>query len=263
MTDPQASKQTPPPAAPRSALEALLERTRAAPLMERFPVEVAGRMLGPEAVVRHLRPYVTARRRQRIDRVVAGRTYAVAPVVEGLANVGNVSAVLRTAEALGCQAVHVVETGGRYKQSERTSRGAEKWLDLWRWSAPGACARHLKARGYRLVAMHLDAEAVPIDTIDFTQRTALVFGNERDGVSEAMRAACDLACVVPIGGFTESFNVSVAAAVALYHARQDRLARQGRHGDLSKAEQAALRADFYLRSVGRAEAILRRKLHDS
>ncbi len=266
MADSQAAQHPPPHVAPEAGPEAapsaaphvLLRQARERPLMERFPLEVAGRRLTAADVVRHLRPFVTERRRRRIDAVIAGRTYQLAPVVEGLTNVGNVGAVMRSAEALGCQAFHVVTTGGRYKQSERTSQGAEKWLDLWRWPSAEACAEHLRTRGYRLVAMHLDADAVPIDALDFTQRTALVFGNERDGVSEAMLDACDRTCAVPTGGFTESFNVSVAAAGALYHARQGRQRRQGRHGDLTEGERAALRADFYLRSVGRAEAILRR-----
>ena len=118
----------------------------------------------------------------------------------------------------------------------------------------------LKAQGYTIAVTHLDAQAQPIDTLDFTQKTALVFGNERDGVSEAMLAQADHTCLVPTAGFTQSFNISVAAAVCLYHARQDRLARQGVHGDLTAAQQALLRARFYLKSVRSARQIMERAL---
>ena len=104
--------------------------------------------------------------------------------------------------------------------------------------------------------------AVPINTIDFTQKTALVFGNERDGVSEAMLALADGTCLVPTAGFTQSFNISVAAAVCLYHARQDRLARQGYHGDLTDPQRETLRALFYLKSVRRARQILARAVEE-
>lgn len=223
----------------------------------------AGKRRTPAAVVAALAPYLTEARRARIEAVLAERTYTVAPVVEGLINTGNVSAVMRTAEALGFQAFHVVtheahDDGAPYKTSPRTTQGADKWLDVWGWPTPQACVAHLKAQGYEVVVTHLDARAVPLSEIDFTRKTALVFGNERDGVSEAMLALADRTCVVPVAGFTQSFNISVAAAVCLYHARRDRLARQGFHGDLTEAQRAALRAAFFVKSVRRARQILTR-----
>ena len=232
------------------------------------PFTVAGRRLTPAQVIEILTAYLTEARRARIDTVLAGRTYTVAPVVEGLINTGNISAVMRTAEALGFQAFHLIthpehDEGVRYKTSERTTQGADKWLDVWRWPSPQACVGHLKAEGYQIVVTHLDDRAVPIDTIDFTQKTALVFGNERDGASEAMLALADRTCIVPMAGFTQSFNISVAAAVCLYHARQDRLTRQGRHGDLTEAQREILRALFYLKSVRHPRQILERALQEN
>jgi tRNA (guanosine-2'-O-)-methyltransferase len=168
---------------------------------------------------------------------------------------------MRSAEALGYQDFHVVKGDNeRYKHSQRTAGGAEQWLDLWRWNDPASWADHMRDRGYRLVATHLHADTVPIRDLDFTTPTALVFGNEEEGVSDAMMEEVDAACVVPLPGFTESFNVSVAAAVALYHAQQDRLNRQGHHADLSEAEQTRLVARFCLRSVTEPGQIIARKL---
>jgi tRNA (guanosine-2'-O-)-methyltransferase len=217
--------------------------------------------LSPERIVGLLRPHMMDRRLQRIRDVVAERTRTVVPVVEGLVNTGNVSAVMRSAEALGHQDMHIVKGDNeRYKHSQRTAQGAQHWLDVWHWDTPGDCAAHLHDAGYRLVAMHLHADTVPIRQFDFTEPTALVFGNEEAGVSESMMETVDAACVVPLPGFTESFNVSVAAAVALYHAQQDRLDRQGHHADLSDEEQRRLVARFCLRSVNNAERIIQRKL---
>jgi len=225
------------------------------------PFQVGDTRLAPERIVALLRPHMTERRLQRIRSVVAERTRSVVPVVEGLVNTGNVSAVMRSAEALGHQDVHVVKGDHeRYKHSQRTAQGAQHWLDVWHWDAPGDCAAHLREAGYRLVAMHLHADTVPIREVDFTAPTALVFGNEEAGVTDAMLEETDAACEVPLPGFTESFNVSVAAAVALYHAQQDRLDRQGRHADLGDDEQRRLVARFCLRSVNNAERILQRKL---
>jgi len=219
--------------------------------------------LPPERVVALLRPHMTDRRLRRIREVVTERTRSVVPVIEGLVNTGNVSAVMRSAEALGYQDVHVVKGDNeRYKHSERTAGGAQRWLDVWRWDGPAGAAAHLRDAGYRLVATHLHANTVPIRDLDFTRPTALIFGNEDAGVSEAMMEEVDAACEVPLPGFTESFNVSVAAAVALYHAQQDRLDRQGHHADLADEAQRRLVARFCLRSVTEPEKIIRRKLAD-
>ena len=219
-----------------------------------------GRPLDSAWVTDVLAPYLTDARRERIERVLAGRTSTVATVVEGLVNTGNVSAVMRSAEALGFQAFHVVTGPERYKTSKRTSQGAEKWLDVRAWPTSTACVRHLKAEGYAVVATHLDETSVPIGEVDFTQKTALVFGNEQDGISAEMAALADRRCLIPMPGFTQSFNISVAAALALYHARQDRLSRQGFHGDLGERAKTDVRARFYWKSVRRAEDLLRRAL---
>lgn len=233
------------------------------PPVDADPFQFGETRVPPERIVALLRPHMTDRRLQRIRDVVTERTRTVVPVVEGLVNTGNVSAVMRSAEALGYQDVYVVEGDNeRYKHSQRTAGGAQQWLDVWRWEGPAAFAGHLRERGYRLVATHLHADTVPIRDLDFTEPTALIFGNEEAGVSETMMNEVDAACEIPLPGFTESFNVSVAAAVALYHAQQDRLNRQGRHADLSDAEQDRLMARFCLRSVTEPEKIIQRKLGD-
>lgn len=213
-------------------------------------------------IVRHLRPFLTERRQARIEAVLEERTTTVVPVVEGIVNTGNVSAVMRSAEALGFHQFHVIMNAAaedtQFKTSRRTSQGAEKWLDVQVWETPAACARRLRERGYRVVVTHLDDAAVPLGTLDFTEPKAIVFGNERDGASEALLAEADATCIVPMSGFTQSFNISVAAAVVLYHAREDRLRRQGHHGDLPADAKEALRAHYFLQSVNRAADILAR-----
>lgn len=214
------------------------------------------RRLEPAHIVEGLYEYLTPERRARIEEVLEQRTCRVATVVEGIVDMGNVSAVMRSAEALGFQPFHVVTGGEQFKNSRRTSQGAEKWLDVFRWDTPSECASYLKEEGFRIVVTHLDEQVVPIDEIDFTRKTAFVFGNEKEGVSAEMVELSDERCVIPMSGFVQSFNISVAAAVALYHARQDRVLRQGTHGDLSAAEKNVLRAVFYLRSVKHAGLIL-------
>ena len=226
-------------------------------LLDPAPFTIGATDLTHAEVIDYLAPHMTTERRARIDAVIARRAASLVTVVDGIVNAGNVSAVMRSAEAMGVLPFHVVTGDENYKHSQRTSQGAEKWLDVWRWSERRACAEYLKEKGIRLVAMHVDASAVPINAVDLSQPTAFIFGNERDGISPELLKASDERCVIPMEGFTQSFNISVAAAVSLYHARR---ARGERHADLTDDQAVRLRAGYYLRSVSRAEEILRRKV---
>lgn len=211
------------------------------------------------AVVDLLAEYLTEERRARIEKVLDGRTYSLATVVDGLHDVGNISAIMRSAEAFGVQPFHVI-AGERFKLSTRTTQGAEKWLDVHKWRSPAACAAHLKDLGYWLVATHVDATSATLEDLDFTESTALVFGNEAEGVSAAMLGLADERVAIRSPGFAQSFNVSVAAALCLHHAYRDRLSRRGYHGDLTDTERTRLRAAFYVRATPNAAALVRRKL---
>lgn len=236
---------------------------------------VDGRGYHPEEVIVRLAPFLTEERRLRIEQVIAGRTYAVVPVLERVHDLGNVNAVLRSAEGLGYGAAHLVslqgdagawaasrDTGAPLasgtETAQRQSQGADKWVDLHVWPEPATAIAELRQRGYRIVATHLSADAVPISEVDFCIPTAIVLGNEREGVSDELLAAADLNCVLPIDGFIQSYNISVAAALALYHARESRLAKRGFHGDLPDDERRALTAVYYVRSVRQPGALLAR-----
>lgn len=227
------------------------------PISQPEPIVVRGRELEPARVIALLSPFLSQSRQERIEDVVANRTYTVSPVIEGVYDLGNVSAVIRSAEALGYQSVHVVESSEEFRSSSRTTQGSDKWLDITRWETSDECLTHLKRLGYRVVVTHLEA-STPLDDIDFTTPTALVFGNEANGVSDDLLAAADARCIIPMLGFVESFNISVAAAVALYHAYRQRLNRLGSHGDLDPETLTYLKARFYMKSVKEPEAILTR-----
>lgn len=244
------------------AMRRLLD-TSGLPPADHDPFTVDGVTLPPERVIDLLRPMLTDARLAGIQTTVARRTRTVVPVIEGIVNTGNVSAVMRSVEAMGYQDLHVVTDGqARFKTSDRTARGAQRWLDVWTWGDAADGATHLHARGYRILTFALSDTARPIDAFDFTEPTALVFGNERDGISDAMRSAADADCLIPMDGFTESFNISVAAALALYHARHDRVQRQGHHADLTDDEQTRLVARFCMRSITNAPQVLARRLED-
>ncbi len=213
--------------------------------------------------------FLLPERRARIDAVVAGRTRTLTVVMEAFADPQNVNAVLRTAEALGVQEVHVVEgPQKRYDRNKKITQNADKWLDVVRWKDSAECLRALKARGFRVYATHLEDGAATLGALSFAEPVALVFGNEHRGVSEAALSLADARFVIPMTGFSQSLNVSVAAAISLARAIERREAERGRHGDLPPEEAEALRQRFYTKSVKQrtriakaTQAAERRALH--
>jgi tRNA (guanosine-2'-O-)-methyltransferase len=179
-------------------------------------------------------------------------------VLEGVHDPHNIAACMRSAEGLGLQEVHVV-TPADYKPHKKVCQGGDKWLDIHYHRTPEALATALRARGYALYAAALNPDAVPIGGLDFSRRLALVLGNEHEGVSKELQALCDGAFVIPMRGFTQSFNVSVATGITLYHATQARAAALGPDGDLDAADREALRLRWVELSVPRS-ALLKQEL---
>lgn len=222
---------------------------------ERIPVDTH-LSVHYELILQHIGPLLTPERRQKIDRVVGGRNFETAVVLEGIYDRGNISAVMRTAEGLGFANFHVVETQEKFKEANRVTQGADKWVEVQKWKQSKDCIKALKDQGYRICVTTLEASK-PLAEIDFTGKTALVLGNERDGVSREMLEAADERMIIPMPGFVQSFNISVAGALCLYHIMQDRIHRRGSNADLTTKEQDILKALYYLRTQDSAEQYLR------
>lgn len=200
-------------------------------------------------VIAALSPFITDERKARIESVIAGRTRRVVPVLERLSDPHNTAAVLRSADAFGAQEVHVIETAERFVASTRVAKGSERWLDLICHASTDACVDALHARGYRVLVAAMDGEVEP-QGIAALAPVAIVFGNEHAGVSPAMRARADGAYRIPMRGFVESLNVSVAAAITLS------TALAAATGDLDDTDRETLRARFLLQSIDHAEQIV-------
>lgn len=193
-------------------------------------------------------PLLTPERREKIRRVVAQRNFDTAVVLEGIYDRGNISAVMRSAEGLGFGNFHVIETQEKFKEANRVTQGADKWVEVKKWKKTADCVKSLKEQGYKICVTHLDAKAKPLHEVNFSGKTALVLGNERDGVTPEMIAAADETIIIPMTGFVQSFNISVAGALSLYHISQDRLHRLGTNASLSEEEQDILAAHYYMRT---------------
>lgn len=217
-------------------------------------VEFAGKPRLPlpaSHVVKALRGLLVDERIERIEAVISQRVASVVTVVESLADPHNTAAILRTCDGLGVGEVHAIETHERLMIAPRITRGCDKWMDLRRHPSPTECVRGLKKRGYTVFAADMRA-TMPLVEIAGIERVVLAFGNEHRGVSEELRAECDGAFSVPMRGMSESYNVSVAAAMALYEVTR------GRKGDLPEGDAEDLRARCYMASVRAPKLVIER-----
>jgi tRNA (guanosine-2'-O-)-methyltransferase len=164
--------------------------------------------------------------------------------IEDIYDRGNASAVIRSMEAFGFYQLHMIELSEKFKQSERVTQGADKWVEVKKWKSTRACIDHLKAEGRKIYVTHLDPQAKPLEEIAVDQPLTIFFGNEKKGASEELISLADETVFIPMRGFVQSFNISVAAAVALY-GLLNRLPKQG----LEASEAERLAAHYLTQSI--------------
>ncbi len=178
------------------------------------------------------------------------RTRSLVVVLDRIEDPFNMAAVLRTSEAFGLQEVHVVEHPEvRFKPNEKVTQGCDKWLDVQRWESFSAARDALHSRGFQLWVSAARPTATSLWSLGFEGKRALVFGNERNGVSEEALAGADGMFWIPMRGFTRSLNVSAAVAATLGRALAWRAERGAEEGGLLPEEADALRERFHALSV--------------
>jgi tRNA (guanosine-2'-O-)-methyltransferase len=176
------------------------------------------------------------KRKARIETALTHRLGSVVAVMEAVHRRHNASAIIRSCEAFGVHEVHMVI--GSFRPSRGASRGAERWLDVRRFTSIEDSLSDLRDRGFRIYVADLADDAYSPDSVPVDGPLAIVFGAELVGISDEARALSDGAIQVPMRGLTESLNVSAAAACALYRMAERRREQVG-GGDLSAGTQAA------------------------
>lgn len=169
----------------------------------------------------------TTRRQERVRSVLERRQPDLTLILENVHDPHNVSAILRSCDAVGVLKVHVVysvESPPPGVFARQTSASAAKWVDVVRHDSMDACVTELRDAGFQVLATALGQESRPLHSWDLTRRVALVVGNEMRGVSDEAMALADGLVEIPMVGMVQSLNVSVASAVCLYEALRQRLA---------------------------------------
>ncbi len=169
---------------------------------------------------------MTSERKERIEYVLSHRQPDITVVMENVFDPHNISAVMRTCDAIGIQEIYVLNTKiPRHKKwGSRSSSSAAKWLTIHQFDNADDCFRQLRLHYQKIYSTHLSADAISLYDIDFVQSIALVFGNEHLGVSEEIRNLCDGNFIIPQFGMIRSLNISVACAISIYEASRQKIA---------------------------------------
>jgi tRNA (guanosine-2'-O-)-methyltransferase len=167
-----------------------------------------------------LAQFISENKRGLFDRIAPERTRHVTAVLEDIYQPHNASAVVRTCDLLGIQDLHIIENRNKYTVNPDVTLGSSKWVDMHRYREREEntldCVQRLKREGYRIIVTSPRAENVTPDTIDLTRPMAFCFGTELTGASDVLMQYADEHLRIPMYGFTESYNISVSAAIVLY-----------------------------------------------
>jgi len=195
-------------------------------------------------------------KRQLFDRLVQFRTRHISVVLEDIFQSHNASAVLRSCDCFGIQDVHVIEDRNRYAPNSDVSMGSDKWVDYYKHPDILQTYDELHARGYRIVATLPHENDSLITDLDISQPTALVFGTELTGLTQQAIDHADAFVKVPMYGFTESFNISVCAALSLFCLSEKMRADEHISWRLSPDQQLALKLYWSMQVIHDGRRVL-------
>ena len=190
---------------------------------------------------------MTPERREKLVAVLNKRQDDITIVLENVFDPHNISAVMRTCDAVGVQEIYILNTKiPRHKKwGFKSSSSAKKWLTVHQYENAFECFSALRKRYSSILTTHLSDDAVSLYQVDFTKSIALIFGNEHNGVSDEIRALADGNFVIPQAGIIQSLNISVACAVTLYEEyRQKNLAGHYNRKSLDETKYNALLNDW-------------------
>jgi len=170
---------------------------------------------------------MTSERQQKIESVLSKRQNDITIVLENVNDPHNISAVMRSCDAIGIQEIYILNTKipAYEKWASRSSCSAMKWLTIHQFADAKECVDIIKRKHSRILTTSLTTDAVSLYDLDLTQSVAFIFGNEHSGVSEEIRSLADGNFAIPQVGMIRSLNISVACAVTLYEAFRQRTTR--------------------------------------
>ena len=207
----------------------------------------------------YLETILSENRKERFSEILVNRTKHFTVVVEDVFQLHNTSAVMRSCEVFGVQDLHVIEQKFGKEIDKEIALGAEKWVDIHRYPNTQQCIEELKEKGYQIVATSPHVEANLLQEFDIHRPSALFFGTEKEGLSQEVLQQADTFIKIPMVGFTESLNISVAAAIILQNITS-RLRNTTIKWQLSEEEMLKKKIDWSRKSIKNIDAITERYL---
>lgn len=217
-----------------------------------------------------LREYVSVHKQALIEEVLSRRTRLLTVALEDIYHTHNASAVIRTCDCFGIQDLHIIEGKNEYRVNPLVVRGSSKWVDLHKYAEAKdnsqACVDHLRSEGYKLVGT--SPKPGSISLLDYVplQKTALFFGTEETGLSKKTLDQMDDVIHIPMRGFTESFNISVSAALCL-NDLSGKIFNSDLNWQLTDGEKDGIRLNWFKKIVRGADILeqefLRRRVDKS
>jgi tRNA (guanosine-2'-O-)-methyltransferase len=212
-----------------------------------------------QSLYQYLAGFISEDRREKFEKNINLRTRYITLVTEDIYQPHNASAVVRSVECFGLQDVHFIETRNRYNPNPDVTMGANKWINIHHHSGELnnsiSCVQKLKAQGYRIVATTPHKNDQLISELDLTKgKIALFFGTEQEGITPDILDNADEFVKIPMYGFTESFNISVSAAICLYELLP-KLRKSTVNWQLSEEEKEEILLEWARGSVKRSDLL--------
>jgi len=213
-------------------------------------------------LIDYLSGFLTEDRINKIKLVLNNRTRHFTAVLEDIYHAPNASAIIRTCDCFGIQDLHIIENIKRNKVNKCVTQGSGKWISLHNYRDNSdntlECIKRLKDQGYHIAATSLrDENDISIDDIDINQKTAICFGTEETGLSDTAHELADSIVKIPMFGFTQSFNISVTAAICLHNLIK-RVHKSDVKWQLNNDELIDFKLDWIMKSIKNVDMILKR-----
>ena len=212
-----------------------------------------------EALIDHFLKCITDERKALFEELIQKRTTYLTVVLENIYQPLNASAVLRSCDCFGIQDVHVIENYNEFKPDREVAMGASNWLTVNRYDKNENntldCIQSLKNKGYRIVATTPHNSQTDLINFDLSKgKTALFFGTEVEGLSDVVLENADEHLHIPMYGFTESFNLSVSAAICLYEMRM-KMEKENIKWHMTEDEKNQVLLKWLRYSIDRSEIV--------
>ena len=207
--------------------------------------------------------FLTEERKKKFLSVAGERTRHITIVLENLYQTHNASAILRSCDCFGVQDIHIIENSNRYKINKDIDMGSTKWLHVHKYSEKENntvdCINHLKAKGYTVYATSPHIKSLTLKEVPLENKSAFLFGTELTGLTQEAIIASDGCVHLPMYGFTESFNISVSAALLMAELA-NRLRHEKVNFELTNEEKIELLYEWTMKTVKSAHQIKDRYL---